>query len=61
MDELTKKKISYALRGRKKSATHKKRISQAMKRIKMTEEHKKAIALSMKIMWLKKKMEDERN
>ena len=59
MNELTKKKISYSLRGRKLSATHKKKISQSMKRIKMTEEHKKAIAIAMKIMWLKKKMENE--
>lgn len=31
MDELTKKKISAKLKGRKKLATHKKNISQSLK------------------------------
>ena len=61
MDELTKKKISYSMRGKKKSATHRKNISLAMRKLKMTEEHKRAIAESMKIMWLKKKIENEGN
>ena len=57
MNEQTKKKISYKLRGRKKGATHKKRISLAMKRLKRTEEHNKAISEAMKIIWKKKKEE----
>jgi len=59
MNELTKKKISMSMRGKKKSATHRKKISQAMKKIKMTEEHKKAIAQSIKIMWEKRKLKNE--
>lgn len=48
MNELTKKKISYKLRGRKKSATTKKLISQALTGRKLSEKHKKNISESMK-------------
>lgn len=48
MNELMKKKISYKLRGRKKSATTKKLISQALTGRKLSEEHKKKISESMK-------------
>ena len=48
MDELTKKKISAKLKGRKKLATHKKKISQSLKGRKLTEEHKKKISEAMK-------------
>jgi len=55
MNEETKKKISYKLKGRKKGATHKKRIALAMKKVKRTEEHNKAISEAMKIIWKKRK------
>jgi len=55
MDELTKKKISISMRGKKKSATHRKHISEAMKRLKMTNNHKKAISKAMKISWINRK------
>lgn len=48
MNELIKKKISYSLKGRRKSATTKKRISQALKGRKLSEEHKKRIGKSMR-------------
>lgn len=48
MNELIKKKISYSLKGRKKSATTRKRISQALKGHKLSEEHKKRIGQSMR-------------
>ena len=55
MKEETKKKISYKLRGRKKSANHKKRIAQAMRKVKRGEAHNKAISEAMKIIWKKRK------
>jgi hypothetical protein len=55
MDELTKKKISMSMRGKKKSATHRKNISLSMRKLKMTKEHKEAIAEAMKISWIKRK------
>ena len=54
MDEQTKRKISYSLRGRKKSATTKKLISQALSNRRKTKQHRKAIAEAMKSYWLKK-------
>jgi hypothetical protein len=59
MNELIKKKISYKMRGRKLTATHRKHISQTMKKIKKSDEHKKAISESMKIIWLNRKKENE--
>lgn len=47
MDELTKKKISIKLRGRKKSATHRKKISQSLTGRKLTKEHKSNISKSI--------------
>ena len=55
MDEVTKKRISMSMRGKKKTATHRKHISQSMKKVKMTEEHKAAISEAMKISWRKRK------
>ena len=54
MDEQTKRKIAYTLRGRKKSATTKKLISQALKNQPKTKQHKEAISKGMKAYWLKK-------
>ena len=54
MDEQTRRKIAYTLRGRKKSATTKKLISQAMKRYRKTPQHKQAIAEAMKALWQRK-------
>jgi hypothetical protein len=51
MNEATKKKISYKLRGKKKSARTKWLISIAMRNKKKTEEHKEAISLSMLEFW----------
>ena len=51
MDEQVKRKISYALRGRKKSATTKKLISQALKNQPKTNQHKEAISEAMKVLW----------
>ena len=48
MNELTKKKISMKLRGRKKGATHRKHISQSLKGRKLSKEHKQHISESMK-------------
>lgn len=59
MNELIKKKISYKMRGRKLSATHRKHISQTMSKIKKTEEHKKAISEAMKIIWDKRRKNNE--
>ncbi len=47
MNELIKKKISYSLKGRRKSASTKKRISQALKGRKLSETHKRKISQSM--------------
>ena len=54
MDEQTKRKIAYTLRGRKKSATTKKLISQALRNQPKTKQHKEAILKGMKAYWLKK-------
>ena len=51
MDEQTRRKIAYTLRGRKKSATTKKLISQALKNQPKT---KKAISEAMKALWQRK-------
>lgn len=48
MNDIIKKKISYSLKGRRKSASTKKRISQALKGRKLSEEHKKRISQSMR-------------
>lgn len=48
MDEITKRKISAKLKGRKKLATHKKKISQSLRGRKLSEEHKNNIAEAMK-------------
>ena len=54
MDEQVKRKISYALGGRKKSATTKKLISQALKNQPKTNQHKEAISEGMKAYWQNK-------
>ena len=51
MDEQTRRKISYALRGRKKSATTKKLISQALRNQPKTKQHKQAISEAIKALW----------
>lgn len=51
MKEQTKIKISYALRNRKKSATHSYRIAESLKGKKKSDEHKKAISNAMKKLW----------
>jgi uncharacterized protein YaiI (UPF0178 family) len=51
MNELTKKRISAKLTGRKKSATHRKHISFALTNRKLSNEHKKHIAESMQKYW----------
>lgn len=53
MKEQTKLKISYSLRGRKKSATHAHRIAESLRGKKKTDEHKKAISKAMKEHWRK--------
>ena len=55
MDEQTRRKIAYTLRGRKKSATTKKLISQALKYQPKTKQHKQAISEAMKALWQRKK------
>lgn len=55
MDEITKKKIAYKLRGRKKQARTKWLISQAMLGIQKTDEHKQAISIAMLVFWNNKK------
>lgn len=54
MNEQVKRKISYTLRGRKKSATTKKLISQALKNQPKTKQHKQAISEAMKALWQRK-------
>ena len=54
MDEQTRRKIAYTLRGRKKSATTKMLISQALKNQPKTKEHKQAISEAMKALWQRK-------
>lgn len=48
MDEITKKKISAKLKGRKKSATHIKHIKQGLTGRILTNEHKRNISEGMK-------------
>lgn len=54
MNEAIKRKISNALRGRKKSVTTKKLISLALKNQPKTNQHKKAISLAMIAYWRQK-------
>lgn len=54
MDEQTRRKIAYTLRGRNKSATTKKLISQALKNQPKTKQHKQAISEAMKALWQRK-------
>lgn len=51
MNEQTKIRISYALRNRKKSATHAHLIAESLKGKSKTEKHKKAISAAMKKLW----------
>lgn len=55
MDEITKKKIAYKLKGRKKQTRTKWLISNSMKGKEKTEEHKDAISEAMVEFWRKKK------
>lgn len=55
MNEQIKKKISYRLRGRPKSATTRKRISQALRGKHKSDRHKQAIAEAMVTYWKIKK------
>lgn len=48
MNEVTKKKISAKMKGRKKSATHIKHIKQSLTGRKLTKEHKENISDGMK-------------
>ncbi len=54
MDEQTRRKIAYALRGRKKLTNTKKLISQALRNQPKTKQHKQAIAEAMKAYWQRK-------
>ena len=54
MNEQTKRKISYALRGRKKSAMTKMLISRALRNQPKTKQHKQAISKGMKAYWIDK-------
>lgn len=51
MDEQTKRKISYKLRGRKKPSRTKWLISKTMKGKQKSELHKQAISEAMKLFW----------
>lgn len=51
MDAITKNKIAYKLRGRKKMARTKMLISRAMSGKSKTEKHKQAISDAMKRYW----------
>ncbi|MCD7938935.1 MAG: hypothetical protein LUH50_02025 [Bacteroides intestinalis] len=55
MDEVTKKKISYKLRGQKKQARTKLLISRALTGKQKTEEHRQAISAAMFMFWKNKK------
>lgn len=48
MNEVTKKKISLKLKGKKKSATHIKHIKKSLIGRKLSKEHKEHISQSMK-------------
>lgn len=54
MEDYIRKKISYRLRGRPKSATTCKLISQALRGKKKTTHHRQAIAEAMVEYWKKK-------
>lgn len=56
MNEITRRKISYALKGRKKTATTKKKISQALRNQRKTDKHKEAIAEAMRAKWQERKI-----
>lgn len=51
MDEVTKKKIAYKLRGRKKMVRTKMLISRSMSGRSKTDEHRRAISEGMKRYW----------
>ena len=55
MNEQTRKKISYKMRGRKKSATTRKLISQALRGRTKTGQHRAAISEAMVAYWKIKK------
>lgn len=55
MNEQTRKKISYKLRGRRKSATTRKLISQALRGRTKTGQHRAAISEAMVAYWKIKK------
>ena len=48
MNEITKKKISLKLKGKKKTATHIKHIKESLIGRKLSKEHKEHISQSMK-------------
>jgi hypothetical protein len=54
MNEQTRRKISYKLRGRRKSATTRKLISQALQGRVKTGQHRAAISEAMVEYWNKK-------
>ncbi len=54
MNEQTRRKISYKLRGRRKSATTRKLISQALRGRAKTGQHRAAISEAMVEYWNKK-------
>lgn len=55
MNEQTRRKISYKMRGRKKSATTRKLISQALRGRAKTGQHRAAISEAMVAYWKIKK------
>lgn len=55
MNEQTRRKISYKMRGRKKSATTRKLISQALRGRTKTGQHRAAISEAMVAYWKIKK------
>lgn len=55
MNEQTRRKISYKLRGRKKSATTRKLISQALRGRAKSGQHRAAISEAMVAYWKIKK------
>ena len=55
MNEQTRRKISYKLRGRRKSATTRKLISQALRGRVKTGQHRAAISEAMVAYWKIKK------
>lgn len=55
MNEQTRRKISYKMRGRKKSATTRKLISQALQGRAKTGQHRAAISEAMVAYWKIKK------